>query len=263
MDLATILGLFSGTGLILAAVTMGGSARLFLNVPGILIVVGGALAATLIKFTFSDVLNSVKVALKAFAYRLEAPEQVIQKMVSYAKLAKKEGLIALDQERPKDVYMAKALRYLADGYDEEMIEEMLNKDIRLTVRRHSMGQRVFKGMGQSAPAFGMIGTLIGLVQMLSSMDDPASIGPSMAVALLTTLYGALMANLVCLPLADKLSLRSQQEQANKSIIREAAVKITQAVSPSVLEESLRIYLAPKRREKVSAKGAEEDAAKAS
>jgi chemotaxis protein MotA len=119
----------------------------------------------------------------------------------------------------------------------------------LTISRHTTGQNVFKGMGDSAHAFGMIGTLIGLVQMLSSMDDPASIGPSMAVALLTTLYGALVANFVCLPLADKLALRSQQEQQTKSIIREAAVGINQALSPMVLEESLKIYLAPTVREK--------------
>lgn len=245
MDLATVIGLFSGTGLILTAVIIGGSAGIFLNVPGILIVVGGALAATCIKFTLSDVLNSVAVAMKAFFFKLDPSEEIINKMVTYAKLAKKEGLIALQQEKPKDAYMAKAIRYLADGYDEEIIEDMLNKDIRLTVQRHTIGQSVFKGMGASAPAFGMIGTLIGLVQMLSSMSDPSSIGPSMAVALLTTLYGALMANLVCLPLADKLNLRSQQEQANKTIIREAAVKITQATSPSVLEETLKIYLSPK------------------
>jgi chemotaxis protein MotA len=145
--------------------------------------------------------------------------------------------------------MAKALRYLSDGYDEQLIGDMLEKDIRLTVHRHLMGQKVFLGMGDAAPAFGMIGTLIGLVQMLSSMSDPSKIGPSMAVALLTTLYGALIANLVCIPLADKLAMRSQQEQRNKSIIREAAVAINQAVSPMVLEESLKIYLAPKSREK--------------
>lgn len=251
MDLATVIGLFSGSGLILTAVILGGSAGIFFNVPGLLIVIGGALAATFIKFTMSDVMNSFAVAMKAFFFRLDPPEGVIQQMVSYAKLAKKEGLIALDEEKPKDLYMAKALRYLADGYDEEIIADMLNKDIRLTVQRHVVGQSVFKGMGASAPAFGMIGTLIGLVQMLSSMADPSSIGPAMAVALLTTLYGALMANLVCLPLADKLFLRSQQEQTNKTIIREAAVKITQATSPSVLEESLKIYLSPKKRTKVN------------
>jgi chemotaxis protein MotA len=138
---------------------------------------------------------------------------------------------------------------------------MLYKDIRLTVQRHEIGQSVFKGMGDSAPAFGMIGTLIGLVQMLASMDDPASIGPSMAVALLTTLYGAVIANFICMPLADKLSLRSEQEQLNKSIIVEGAIGINRGVSPMVLEESLKIFLSPKERDKeVETKPAAEEAA---
>ncbi len=253
MDLATIIGLAGGTFLILSAIFLGGSAGIFINIPGLLIVMGGSFAAACIKFTLADVLNSIKVAMKAFSVKLEKPEEIIIKMVNFARMAKKEGLISLDQENPDDPFMAKALRYLSDGYDEQLLAEMLNKDINLTISRHSTGQNVFKGIGDSAPAFGMIGTLIGLVQMLASMDDPASIGPSMAVALLTTLYGALMANLVCLPIADKLALRSQQEQQAKSIIREAAVGINQALSPMVLEESLKIYLAPKVRNSTSAK----------
>ncbi len=253
MDLATIIGLAGGTFLILSAIFLGGSAGIFINIPGILIVMGGSFAAACIKFTLTDVLNSIKVAMKAFSVKLEKPEEIIIKMVNFARMAKKEGLISLDQEKPDDPFMAKALRYLSDGYDEQLLAEMLNKDINLTISRHTTGQNVFKGIGDSAPAFGMIGTLIGLVQMLASMDDPASIGPSMAVALLTTLYGALAANLVCLPIADKLALRSQQEQQAKSIIREAAVGINQALSPMVLEESLKIYLAPKVRNSTSAK----------
>ena len=249
MDLATIIGLISGAGLIISAIVMGGSAGIFVNIPGILIVIGGTFATAFIKFTLQDVFNSIKVAMKAFLVKVDPPEEIITTMIGYAKMAKKEGLISLDQENPKDPFMAKALRYLSDGYDENLIEDMLNKDIRMTVGRHTTGQAVFKGMGDSAPAFGMIGTLIGLVQMLSSMSDPASIGPSMAVALLTTLYGALLANFICLPLADKLVMRSQQEQQRKLIIREAAVGINQAQSPMVLEESLKIYLAPNVRNK--------------
>lgn len=256
MDLATIIGLISGAGLIISAIVMGGSAGIFFNVPGILIVVGGTFATAFIKFTMSDVLNSIKVGMKAFLVKIDPPEEIISTMVGYARKAKKEGLISLDQENPKNLFMAKALRYLSDGYDENLIEDMLNKDIRLTVTRHATGQNVFKGMGDSAPAFGMIGTLIGLVQMLSSMNDPASIGPSMAVALLTTLYGALVANFIALPLADKLVLRSQEEQQSKTIIREAAVGINLALSPMVLEESLKIYLSPTVRDKKEKKASD-------
>ncbi len=249
MDVATIIGLLGGFTLVLSAVILGGSAMIFINISGVLIVVGGTLATCFIKFSMKDVINTIKVAMKAFMVKMEPPKETIKKMVSLAKIAKKEGLIALEKEKPDDKFSAKAVQYLSDGYDEGLIEDMLNKDIRLTVQRHSIGQKIFRGMGSSAPAFGMIGTLIGLVQMLASMDDPASIGPSMAVALLTTLYGALIANLVCLPLADKLTLRSQQEQENKNIIREAAIGISRSVSPIVLEETLKIYLSPKERQK--------------
>ncbi|RJQ84821.1 MAG: flagellar motor protein PomA [Desulfobacteraceae bacterium] len=248
MDLATIIGLFGGSVLIVISIFLGGSATIFFNLPSLLLVGGGTIAVTFIKFKMSDVIGSFNVAMKAFLVKMSDPEAMIEEMVNFTRIAKKEGLIALEKEVASDAFAAKALRYLSDGYDEGLIEDMLSKDIRLTIQRHSIGQNVFKGMGDSAPAFGMIGTLIGLVQMLSSMDDPSSIGPAMAVALLTTLYGALLANFIFLPLADKLSLRSEQEKLNKSIIVEAAIGINRGVSPMVLEESLKIFLAPKQRE---------------
>ncbi|MEJ2038225.1 MAG: MotA/TolQ/ExbB proton channel family protein, partial [Desulfosarcinaceae bacterium] len=174
MDIATIIGLVSGSILMLVSVVLGGSALVFFNIPSMLIVVGGTIATTFIKFKMNDVLGSIAVAMKAFIVKMEDPEMIIQEMVGFTRIAKKEGLIALEKEKPSDQFSTKALRYLSDGYDEGLIEDMLNKDIRLTVQRHTIGQNVFKSMGDSAPAFGMIGTLIGLVQMLSTMDDPSS-----------------------------------------------------------------------------------------
>jgi chemotaxis protein MotA len=217
----------------------------------VLIVIGGTVATCFIKFSMKDVINSMKVVMKAFMVKLDSPDELISKLVEFSKIAKKEGLIALENQQAGDEFSAKAVRYLSDGLDEKLISEMLDKDIRKTVQRHMIGQNVFRGMGSSAPAFGMIGTLIGLVQMLASMSDPSSIGPAMAIALLTTLYGAIVANLVCLPIADKLALRSQQEQENRQIIREGAIAIAQGMSPMVLEEALKIYLAPKDRQKES------------
>jgi len=248
MDLATIIGLIGGSFLIVLAIVMGGQPIIFINLPSLLLVVGGTIAVTFIKFKMSDVIGSINVAMKIFLVKVSDPEAIIQEMVSFTRIAKKEGLIALEKEVASDPFAAKALRYLSDGYDEALIEDMLSKDIRLTIQRHTTGQNVFRGMGDSAPAFGMIGTLIGLVQMLSSMDDPSRIGPAMAIALLTTLYGALMANFIFLPLAEKLSLRTEEEKLNKSIIVEAAIGINRGVSPMVLEESLKIFLAPKQRD---------------
>ena len=253
MDIATIIGLLGGTGLVLSAIIIGGSALMFVNVPGLLIVVGGTLATNFIKFSMKDVINSMKVAMKAFMVKMQPADEVIEEMIKFTRIAKKEGLIALEKEDPTDEFSAKALRYLSDGYDEGLIEDMLNKDILLTVQRHSLGKKIFKGMGGTAPAFGMIGTLIGLVQMLANMSDPSSIGPSMAVALLTTLYGALIANLVCMPIADKLEMRSEEELNQKKIILDATVAISRGISPMVLEEALKVYLSPKDREKIGEK----------
>ena len=266
MDIATIIGLISATGLIVAAILQGGDLATFINIPGLLIVVGGTFAACFVKFSVKDVINSFQVVMKAFILKMEPADEVIEKMIYFARIAKKDGLIALEGAKKErlgsgkdkkggDEFTGKALDYLADGYDEQLIEDLLNKDIRVTAQRHTIGQNVFKGMGAAAPAFGMIGTLIGLVQMLANMSNPSSIGPAMAVALLTTLYGALIANVACLPLADKLVLRSQQEFETRHIILDAVIGINRGISPVVLEQSLSIYLAPKAREERVKKGA--------
>lgn len=250
MDIATIIGLVGGTILVCLAIVTGGNVLIFLNIPGLLIVVGGTVATCFIKFSMADVINSVRVAMKGFTVKIDPADQIMENMVSIAKIAKERGLMALENEKPADEFAAKAFQFLADGFDEEQIKDLLNKDINLTIKRHSTGQKVFKGMGASAPAFGMIGTLIGLVQMLANMSNPQSIGPAMAVALLTTLYGALLANLVFLPLADKLALRSQQEQETKNLILDAALGIARGLSGMVFTETLKIHLSPKDRLKL-------------
>ena len=253
MDLATVIGLVGGMGLVVSAILLGGSLLTFINAPGLLIVVGGTFAACFIKFSMADVINSIQVVMKAFFVKVQQPDELISQMVAYSKLVRKEGIMVLDKEKPSDQFLAQALRYLADGYEEIFIEALLKKDIKMTVQRHTTGQNIFRGMGSAAPAFGMIGTLIGLVQMLSGMDDPKSIGPAMAVALLTTLYGALIANLVCLPIADKLALRSQEEQVIKNMIMEAALLISRGQNPMLLETSLMLTMSPKERLKTAEK----------
>ncbi|MGD8290802.1 MAG: MotA/TolQ/ExbB proton channel family protein [Desulfobacterales bacterium] len=250
MDIATIIGLAGGTILVLVSILIGGTFSIFINVPGILIVVGGTIATSFIKFSMTDVINSISVAMKAFTAKIDPAEEIMEKMVTVAKVAKERGLMALESEKPDDEFAAKAFQFLADGFDEQQIKELLQKDINLTIQRHATGRNVFKGMGGSAPAFGMIGTLIGLVQMLANMANPQDIGPAMAIALLTTLYGALIANLVCLPLADKLALRSQQEQISKNLILDAVLGIARGLSGMVFQETLKIHLSPKDRLKV-------------
>ncbi|MFC1513084.1 MotA/TolQ/ExbB proton channel family protein [Thermodesulfobacteriota bacterium] len=247
MDIATVIGLVSGFSVLAAAILLGGSAALFLNIPSILVVVGGTIATAFIRYSMADVINSIKVALNAFTSRLSVPQEVIQEIVNLANIARKNGLIVLEQQPITDAFLKKAIMYCVDGHEAEFIQEVLEKEVELTVERHEVGQGVFKGMGDAAPAFGMIGTLVGLVQMLANMSDAASIGPAMAVALLTTLYGAILANVLFLPLADKLALRSSEEERNRRLIVEGVLGILKGLNPRVMEEFLETFLPPKDR----------------
>jgi len=247
MDIATLIGLVGGTALLLTAILSGGSALMFVSVSSMLIVAGGTIATVFIRFSMVEVVNSVKVALNAFISKLSVPQEIIQEVVNLANIARKNGLIVLEQQPIEDPFLKKAIMYCVDGHEAEFIQEVLEKEVTLTVERHELGQRVYKGMGDAAPAFGMIGTLVGLVQMLATMDDPASIGPSMAVALLTTLYGAILANLFFLPIADKLALRSEEEERNRKLIVQGVLGILRGLNPRVMAEFLETFLPPKQR----------------
>jgi chemotaxis protein MotA len=247
MDIATVLGLALGTLLILGSIFMGGSIIIFVNIPSVLVVAGGTFATAFIKYSMADVINASKIVMNAFFVKLSVPQEVIQEIVNLANIARKNGLIVLEQQPVEDQFLKKAIMYCVDGHEAEFIQEVLKKEVSLTVERHDVGIGLFKGMGESAPAFGMIGTLIGLVQMLANMSDPASIGPSMAVALLTTLYGAILANLAFLPIAEKLSLRSGEEERNRKLIIEGVMGILKGINPRVMEEYLETFLPPKER----------------
>lgn len=247
MDIATLIGLLSGIGLIASAIVLGGSAMLFVSIPSIMIVFGGALAATLIKFPLGHVINSVKVAFNAFRYKASTPMELILVANELADISRKKGVLALDAFETPDPFLSRGVHMLADGYKPDFISKALQEDMEQSFERHLVGQKIFRAIGDSAPAFGMIGTLIGLVQMLSTLSDPASIGPAMAVALLTTLYGALIANLVALPIAEKLELRSNQESANQQLIIEIITCIQQGHSPRLMDEVLEAYLPHSKR----------------
>jgi chemotaxis protein MotA len=247
MDLATVIGLALGTTLILSAILLGGSFILFVSIPSIMIVAGGTFATVMIRFGLGDVINATKVAMNAFFTKTSNPGQVIKEIVNLANIARKNGLIVLEQQPIEDDFLKKAIMYCVDGHEADFIEEVLKKEVSLTVERHDVGRKTFASMGDASPAFGMIGTLVGLVQMLANMEDPASIGPSMAVALLTTLYGAVLANLIFLPIADKLALRSQEEERNRRLIIEGVLGILKGLNPRVMEEFLETFLPPKER----------------
>ncbi len=250
MDLATLIGLLGAVGIIATAMVLGGSVMLFLNIPALLIVVVGTVFATLIKFPISHFFAAFKIAAKAFFGKTDDPASLIEEGVELANIARKEGVLGLEGQDINNEFLKRGIQLCVDGHEPEFVRAMLSKDINLTIERHERGQAIFKAMGDVAPAMGMIGTLIGLVQMLSAMDDPKSIGPAMAVALLTTLYGAIVATVFALPIADKLALRSQDERLNKALILETISSIQEGLNPRVMEELLKTYLPENKREGV-------------
>ncbi len=242
MDLATLIGLVGGIGVMVAAILTGGSAVLFLDVASFLIVGGGTVAVILMRFPLKTTFGAFKVALKAFRVRIEPPVAIIKQAVELAAIVRREGLLALENQKVDNVFFAKGLRLCVDGLEPDFVRKLLTEDMEKTIDRHETGQAIFKAMGDAGPAMGMLGTLIGLVQMLANMADPKAIGPAMAVALLTTLYGSGIANLFALPIADKLSLRTNEEALNKALIIESISSIQEGRNPRVMEELLMSFL---------------------
>lgn len=250
MDLATLIGLLGAIGFIVMAMVLSssGDVGMFADLVSVLIVLGGSIFVVLSKFTIVQFLGAGKAALKAFMFKIESPEELIEKAVQLGDSARKGGFLALEEAEIPNAFMQKGINMLVDGHDADVVRATLQKDIILTEKRHDSAITFFRSLGDVAPAMGMIGTLIGLVAMLSNMDDPKAIGPAMAVALLTTLYGAFIANVIAIPLADKLAIRNQQEKLNNMLILDAVLGIQDGQNPKVIEGILRNYLAQGKRE---------------
>ncbi|MFT6778058.1 MAG: chemotaxis protein MotA [Paraglaciecola sp.] len=247
MDLATIIGMLGAIGFVVMAMMQGGELGLFVNVPSILIVFCGSLFVVLSQYTLGQFFGAGKVAGKAFMFKIDTPDSQIEKIVEMADAARKGGFLALEEAEIENLFMQKGVDMLVDGHDVEVVRATLGKDIAMTTERHEFGATIFKSLGDVAPAMGMIGTLVGLVAMLSNMDDPQSIGPAMAVALLTTLYGAMLANLICIPIAVKLRNRAGEEKLNQSLILDGIIGIADGQNPRVIEGILKNYLAASKR----------------
>jgi len=245
MDLATIVGIVAGCFLVSLAIFLGGEPLIFLNVQGLLIVLGGTVATTLIRFPLARCLKVAGVVKKAFSSRLEAPQEIIDELIKLARQARQEGLLSLEDYQTDDPFLHQGIQLIVDGNEAEMVEEILSTDIRYLRQRHRDGQEILKAIGDAAPAFGMIGTLIGLVIMLTNMEDVKALGPAMAVAILTTLYGALIANLIAIPLAKKLEIRSKEESLNRELFMVGLLNILKGENPRMMETVLRAFLSAK------------------
>ena len=252
MDIATVIGLIAGSSLIIVAIMSGGGAGMFFNIPSIMITVGGMVSATLIHFSLNTVLKIFSIAKNTLFNRMASEQEVVQRLVDYAAINRRDGALALEQklEGVQDTFLIKGIQMLIDGQEEDTIDQQLSIEVQYLQERHETGKKVLEFMGASAPAFGMIGTLIGLIQMLRNLDSPDSIGSGMATALLTTFYGALLANLVFLPLAGKLGLRSKMESTQKEMIVQGMLAIARGENPTAVRERMQAFVSARHREEV-------------
>jgi chemotaxis protein MotA len=249
MDISTIIGFGLAFGLVLVGMLLGGSPLLFLDAPSALIVIGGTIGAGFINFPMDKMIGAVAVAKNALLHKPEDPNERIKLITEFSNKARREGILSLEDElaRVTDKFMAQGIQLAVDGQEISAIEAILTTEIDYLRDRHKSGADIFQTLGAFAPALGLIGTLIGLVQMLQNMDDPSSIGPAMAVALLTTFYGAVLANLVCTPMAGKLKIRSSQEVALREMTLEGILSLASGDNPRLVEQKLTAFVEPKLR----------------
>ncbi len=250
MDIATILGLVVALGLMLMAILQGGPLGIFINVPSGLIVGGGTVGVALVHYPLSDIMGAIAIAKKTILNKDESPHELIVQLMEFANKARKEGILSLQgmMDTVDDEFLVKAMQMAVDGQEPETLRTMLSTEVEYLQERHDKGKDIFVSLAAYAPAMGMVGTLIGLVQMLMNMSDPDSIGPAMAVALLTTLYGAVLANVFFAPMAGKLSNRSASETLIKNIVIEGMQSILSGENPRIMEQKLHAFIAPKLRE---------------
>jgi chemotaxis protein MotA len=249
MDIATGIGLVAGSIVVVSLILMGGDLRMFYDVHAIIVIFGGSIAATLIRFPLSAIVHGMPLGAKfAFTISNTTPRELVDEIAGLAEIARKSGPVGLEKVTPDDPFLAKGMRFIADGYDADFIRDNLERDRDNFLTHLDEGSKIYRAIGDCAPAFGMIGTLIGMVQMFANMSDPSKLGPLMAIALLATLYGALVANLVCLPIADKLHVRLITEEINRTLIIDGILMIRDSKSPALVREMLLAYLPEKHRD---------------
>jgi chemotaxis protein MotA len=254
MDIATVIGVIFGIIVIIGTILHEGSIGLFINIPAFAIVFGDTSAATMIHFSMGQVLGIFSIVKKTLLHKAVSPQELIRKMVNYAAINRRDGALALEQEVPKikDGFLVKGLQMLIDGQEAESIREMMELEVQYLEERHAMGKKILDFMGAACPSFAMVGTLIGLVSMLSKMSSPDEVGKGMAVALVCTFWGALTANLIFIPLGGKLGQHSKTEKLSMEMTMAGVCAIAKGDSPTAVREKMQIFISAKRREEVKA-----------
>jgi chemotaxis protein MotA len=244
LDIATLIGIVGGFAMLFLAILLEGSSPMsFVNLLATVVVVGGGTMAVMARYPMNSFLHAVGGGIKsAIFYKATSQLRLIDQLSEIAETMRRQGPIALEQVEVEDPFFKRGVRMIADGFSAEALRASLERERDLDYERVHHGHVVWKAFGEAAPGLGMVGTLIGLVSMFGHMDDPKKIGPGMAIALLTTLYGAVFANVLCLPIADKLSHRAEEEGTNRSLIIEALVMIREGRNPATIRDELASYL---------------------
>ena len=253
MDLATGLGLFAGVGVIVGLIMLdGGNFKAYYDIHAVIVIFGGATAATMIRFPFSVIMHGLPMGLRfAFTMRSIHPRELIEEITRVAEINRKSGPVALENVEVSDTFLAQGLRYLADGYDKDFIRDTMERDRDNFLQRLDEGSKVYRAVGDCAPAWGMIGTILGMVTMFANMSDPSKLGPAMATALLATLYGAVIANMIALPIADKLHIKLEEEEISRTLIIDGVLQMRDAKSPTLVREMLLAYLPDHHRSEMA------------
>jgi len=261
LDIATILGLFLGIGFTIWGILQSGSLSDYWDFPSVIIVLGGTVAATFLAYPLKDISNIGRVLQKAFTHKATSANEIIENIINLANVARKEGLLSLEEYASKleDDFLKKGIMLIVDGTDPDLVRNILETELMFLEERHGQGQGTLEAMGSFAPAFGMLGTLIGLINMLQKMDDPKAIGPNMSVALITTFYGSALANIIFLPLAQKLKVRSKSEVLVKELMIEGLLSIQAGENPRIIEEKLKTFIPPEMRVSIKKEFGKEEA----
>ena len=257
MDLTTLIGIVLGWACIVGSILMTENSRLglFLSLPSAVIVVGGTAAAVLIGFRAADLRSLGRVLRLAFSQKLPTAGKIIADFRRYADIARRDGILALEKVTAEvnDPFLLQGMQHAIDGLDPDVIQNLMRTELEYMSARHERGIRILRQIGAYAPAFGMVGTLIGLVIMLANLREPGAIGPSMAVAIITTFYGAALAYLFALPLADKLGVKNSEELILREMMIKGLASIQSGDSPRVVEQKLKVLLPPAMRAEAAAR----------
>ncbi len=250
MDLATVIGLAIALILVIGGIIAGGEPGAFVDFQSLLLTGGGTFGAVIMSSTMAQIKLLPKITGKSFFANPPDLVGLVQTLVSFAEKARREGLLALEEDAAQldDVFISKSIQLVVDGTDPELVKAILDTEIGLLEERHADGKKMFDAMAELAPAFGMLGTLVGLIMMLRNLDDPDALGPGMAVALITTFYGSFIANVFAIPISKKLATRTKEEILSRELVVEGVLAIQAGENPRIVEEKLKVFLPPKLRE---------------